>query len=164
MEAQRNRSRKSARFYEDEGGEWQILHEGGGQGFASYNISEFEVEVMRYRQDGSRVELIFNQTPFYAESGGEVADRGEILIFNASHEVLHKLELKDVQKLNGIIHHIASCDESIQIDHTVVCKAYVDIEYRARKKVHHTGTHLLHAALKTILGSHVEQKGNGLNK
>lgn len=160
METQRNRSRKSARFYEDEGGEWQILREGGGQGFAAYDLSEFEVEVMRYRQDGRRVELIFNQTPFYAESGGEVADRGEILLFNASQEVLHRLEVKDVQKLNGIIHHIASCDEEIQINEAVLCKAYVDIEYRTRKKLHHTSTHLLHAALKNILGTHVEQKGS----
>lgn len=155
MEAQRVRSRKNARFYDDEGGEWISLLEGGGDGFAGYGLSELEVTVQRYRQEGDRVELILTRTPFYAESGGEVADRGQIMTANGT-----VIEIEDVQKINGIIHHFGRCSEEIELRGDSVLNTKVDLDYRQKKTLHHSATHLMHAALKVIVGEHVEQKGS----
>ena len=155
MEAQRARSRQSARFYDNEGGEWITIREGGGQGFAGYGLSEMKVLVQRYRQDGERVELILNQTPFYAESGGEIADRGTLSITDGT--VIH---IDDVQKVNGIIHHFGQCEATLKLDQSSELTTWVDTLYRKQKTIHHSATHLMHAALKDIVGSHVEQKGS----
>lgn len=155
MEAQRQRSRQSAKFYDDEGGEWITLRDGGGSGFAGYGLSSLEVAVMRYRQDGERVELILTETPFYAESGGEIADQGTLSLANGIVIKVH-----DVQKINGIIHHYGSCTDALTLDLNSKLIAHVDLLYRAQKTIHHTATHLMHAALKAIVGAHVEQKGS----
>jgi len=155
MEAQRQRSRQSAKFYDDEGGEWVTLRDGGGAGFAGYGLSSLDVGVMRYRQEGERVELLLTETPFYAESGGEVADRGSLSL--ASGEVI---EVRDVQKINGIIHHYGACADTLNLSEGSTLTATVDTEYRAQKTIHHSATHLMHAALKAIVGEHVEQKGS----
>ena len=155
MEAQRARSRQSARFYDNEGGEWVNIRDGGGQGFAGYGLSEMTVSIQRYRQDGDRVELILNQTPFYAESGGEVADRGTLTAPNGT--VIH---IDNVQKVNGIIHHFGQCETPLSFDQTTELQTWVDEVYRMQKALHHTATHLMHAALKEEVGSHVEQKGS----
>jgi len=155
MEAQRQRSRQSAKFYDDEGGEWINLRDGGGAGFAGYGLERLEVGVMRYRQEGERVELILTETPFYAESGGEVADRGVI-----TTEGGVTLQVTDVQKINGIIHHYCSCAEELKLDEGSQLTALVDLDYRAQKTIHHSATHLMHAALKALVGAHVEQKGS----
>lgn len=155
MEAQRARSRQNARFYDDEGGEWISLHEGGGAGFAGYGLSELEVGIQRYRQEGERCELILDRTPFYAESGGEIADRGSITL--STGEVI---SIEDVQKINGIIHHFGTCSDQISIQESERAHALVDTEYRWRKTLHHSATHLMHAALKHVVGAHVEQKGS----
>ena len=155
MEAQRARSRQNARFYDDEGGEWISLAEGGGRGFAGYGLSELTMTAQRYRQEGERVELILSQTPFYAESGGEVADRGTLTL--KSGEVI---EVRDVQKINGIIHHIGVCSTPITLSADDELTARVDVDYRWRKTLHHSATHLMHAALKSVIGAHVEQKGS----
>jgi alanyl-tRNA synthetase len=155
MEAQRARSRQHARFYDDEGGEWVSLSEGGGHGFAGYGLSEMRVTVQRYRQDDERVELILEQTPFYAESGGEVADRGAITL--SGGEVI---TVNDVQKINGIIHHFGTCASQLEIHSDDQVSTWVDTDYRLRKTRHHSATHLMHAALKSVVGEHVEQKGS----
>lgn len=155
MEAQRNRSRQSARFYDDGGGDWINLNEGGGQGFAGYGLSELTVGVQRYRQEGDNVELILERTPFYAESGGEVADRGRI-VTAAGHTIV----INNVQKLNGIIHHFGQSSSSISMTASEQVSTWVDTEYRHKKTLHHSATHLMHAALKAVVGSHVEQKGS----
>jgi alanyl-tRNA synthetase len=158
MEAQRARSRQSAKFYDDEGGEWVNVREGGGAGFAGYGLAELEVGVMRYRQEGERVELILTETPFYAESGGEVADRGSLTVEGGA-----RIAIEDVQKINGIIHHIGVCHEALELNEQSRLHAEVDVEYRAQKTIHHSATHLMHAALKAIVGAHVEQKGSVVN-
>ena len=155
MEAQRARSRQSARFYDDDGGEWITLHEGGGKGFSGYGMQDLSVNVQRYRQDGDKVELILSQTPFYAESGGEVADRGTLA--TSSGQVI---VVKDVQRINGIIHHFGNCDQQLDLTPASELLAQVDVTYRWRKTIHHSATHLMHAALKSVVGEHVEQKGS----
>lgn len=155
MNAQRARSRQAAKFYEDDGGEWTVLTDGGGRGFADYGLSTLSTTVQRWRQDGERVEFVLDQTPLYAESGGEVADHGQLTGPGFS------VTIDDVQKLNGIIHHYGTLAEgtlSLAVDTAVTVT--VDIERRQQKTIHHTATHLLHAALKAIVGSHVEQKGS----
>ena len=149
MEAQRARSRSAGGFYEDGGGEWVVLTEGGGAGFAGYGLATLETEAMRYRVDGERVEVVLASTPFYAESGGEVADRGRIVGEGFA------MEVEDVQKLNGIVHHFGTGGFGAG---AVV--AEVDVARRARKTVHHSATHLMHSALRAVLGAHVEQKGS----
>ena len=150
MEAQRARSRSAASFYDDDGGEWVVVAEGGGDGFAGYGLSELTTSVMRWRADGERVEVVLARTPFYAESGGEVADHGRIVGEGVS------MQVTDVQKRNGIIHHFGTGTFASAPSVT----ALVDTERRRRKTVHHSATHLMHAALKAVLGAHVEQKGS----
>ncbi len=155
MEAQRARSRQNARFYDNEGGEWISLSEGGGQGFAGYGLSEMTVSIQRYRQEGERVELILSQTPFYAESGGEIADQGTLT--TPEGVVIH---IDNVQKVNGIIHHFGRCESALSFDESTQLKTWVDTDYRKQKTIHHSATHLMHAALKAVVGAHVEQKGS----
>lgn len=155
MEAQRARSRQSARFYDNEGGEWISLAEGGGEGFAGYGLRELTVTAQRYRQEGERVELVLSQTPLYAESGGEVADRGVITLTNGA-----VIQVNDVQRINGIIHHFGTCSSALSLTESDRLHVEVDTDYRWRKTIHHSATHLMHAALKAVVGAHVEQKGS----
>jgi alanyl-tRNA synthetase len=154
MEVQKNRSRQAARFYEDDGGTWVILQDGGGRGFAGYGLQSLETTVMRYRTLDQRAELILDHTPFYAESGGEVSDHG--VIKGPGFEI----QIEQVQKINGIIHHIGILKGTISLSAEDTLVAEVDLQRRQEKTIHHTATHLLHAALKELLGSHVEQKGS----
>ncbi len=155
MEAQRERSRQAGAFYEDDGGEWQVLTDGGGDGFAGYGLASLETRVMRWRQRDDRVELILARTPFYPESGGEIADHG--VIRGEGFEVA----VEDVQKVNGIIHHIGRLTSgAVKLDAESAVTAVVDLERRQQKTIHHTATHLLHAALKAIVGDHIQQKGS----
>lgn len=155
MEEQRERSRQAGSFYEDDGGEWKVLTDGGGEGFAGYGLETLDTRVMRWRQRDDRVELILRRTPFYAESGGEIADHGVIEGDGFA------IAIDDVQKVNGIIHHIGRLtagDVSLTPESAVTAR--VDVERRRRKTIHHTATHLLHAALKAIVGEQVQQKGS----
>ena len=156
MEAQRARGRAAGTFYDDLG-EWvELTDDVSGLGFAGYGLTKFDTTVVRYRQNDERVDMVLHTTPFYAESGGEVADRGRIVGPGFEFEVA------DVQKLNGIVHHIGSL-VSGSLDGlagSTVVTGRVDTEYRGRKMVHHTATHLLQAGLRSVLGAHVEQKGS----
>ena len=156
METQRERSRAAGRFYADEGGEWQVLVDAGGQGFAGYGHETLEARVVRWRQEGERVEVVLDRTPFYAESGGEVADHGRISAGGL------EIEVTDVQKVNGMVHHFGRCVRGSLngLTATDFVRCDVDAARRAQKTIHHTATHLLHAALKQTVGAHVEQKGS----
>ncbi len=150
MQAQRERSRSAASFYDDEGGEWVVQQDGGGAGFAGYGMAELATSVMRWRADDERVEVVLARTPFYAESGGEVADHGRIVGDG------FEMQVTDVQKLNGVVHHFGT-GTFASVERVT---AQVDMARRARKTIHHSATHLMHAALKAVLGGHVEQKGS----
>ena len=97
MASQRSQSKKAAKFQSSDGGEWTQLSEGAGRGFAGYGLTQYETRVQRYRVDGDRVEFVLDRTPFYAESGGEVADHGWI-------EVLVRVTVDDVQRITGVTH------------------------------------------------------------
>lgn len=156
METQRERSREAGAFKEA-GGDWQMLRDGGGQGFTAYGRANLETAVLRWRalEEEGRYELVLQETPFYAESGGEVADRGTL------EGPGFALAIEDVQSINGVVHHIGRLTEgALELKAADRVVAHVDIERRAKKALHHTATHLLHAALKHVVGAHVEQKGS----
>ncbi len=152
MEAQRTRSREAGAFKGD-GGEWTLLDDRNSDGFAGYGLGELETRVLRWRRSEDGYEVVLRATPFYAESGGEVADHGTLKADGFT------LRVTDVQKINGIAHHYGE-GEGDPAGLSGPVRAVVDVARRRRKTIHHTATHLMHAALKTVLGPHVEQKGS----
>lgn len=158
LNKQRDRARAAQKFYGD--GEWTVLNEGGGTGFAGYGLSALTTTVQRWQaatdKDGKPLHvLVLNQTPLYAESGGETADHGTISGQGFT------LQVTDVQKVTGIVHHYGYLTGSLEgLQPTSEVHVTVDTDRRAQKTIHHTATHLMQAALKAVLGDHVEQKGS----
>ncbi|WP_291860097.1 alanine--tRNA ligase [Marinilabilia sp.] len=152
MEAQKSRARNAATV---ETGDWIVLRDDKEEEFVGYDFQETDVYITRYRKvkvkNKEQFQLVFNITPFYAESGGQVGDSGFI---NGSDE---KIEIIDTKKENDLIIHIAgSLPKKIEEKF----KAVVNVDKRRRTASNHTATHLLHKALRTVLGGHVEQKGS----
>ncbi|MCD6332186.1 MAG: alanine--tRNA ligase [Bacteroidales bacterium] len=152
MEKQKNRSREAAQVTNDD---WVIIDSKESIGFIGYDTLTTPVKITRYRQVSGKkknwFELVFNQTPFYAESGGQISDRGKI--FN-DHESIDILEVK---KENNLILHIAA---KLPADPGSPFTAVVNEKQRLNTTLNHSATHLLHFALRKILGDHVTQKGS----
>jgi len=159
MQEQKERARAAGKFGLDhEGPEiWNKVKaevEGKAENeseFVGYDNLEVEAEVEVYRKENDRYAFVLDKTPFYAESGGQVADTG-VLTNGDEH-----IRIIDVQK-NGdqIVHYTDQLPESLGGK----WQAIVDIERRKEIKKHHTATHLVHAALRRVLGEHVAQKGS----
>ena len=156
MQIQKNRSRDAAATQE---GDWEILEDVENSGFVGYDTLETVVEIIRYREvtqkDKKLYHLVFNRTPFYAESGGQVGDSGFIQFNNQKTEIL------DTQNEHGIIIHITK-----ELPNFIDAKfeAVVNKNARISTTNNHSATHLMHLALRQILGTHVEQKGSLVNK
>ncbi len=161
MAAQRERARAASRF----GSENAVnIDNDICSTFTGYDRLEDKAEVVALFKEGESVTklavgesgmIVLDQTPFYAESGGQVGDRGQIIGAQAHFAV------KDTQKLaGGNVHgHVGIVVEgTLHIGDTVT--GHVDSEYRIDTMRHHSATHLLHAALRQVLGDHVEQKGS----
>ncbi|MBI4645630.1 MAG: alanine--tRNA ligase [Bacteroidia bacterium] len=152
LEAQKIRSRNATALHT---GDWQILSKDAPEEFIGYNQHEAEVNITRYRKVTAKgkeyYQLVFNYTPFYAESGGQVGDTGYI----ASTE--EKIEIIDTKRENNLIVHYTL---KLPADPTAIFKAVVDKVKRENTARNHTATHLLHKTLREILGGHVEQKGS----
>ena len=152
MAKQKERSKKATALVTDD---WVILDDKGNETSIAYDNTEADVKVTRYRKvknkKGEFYQLVFNQTPFYAESGGQVGDKGSIVSANETIEVV------DTKKENNlIIHFVETLPENIE----GVFQAKVDISKRNATTKNHTATHLMHEALREVLGNHVEQKGS----
>ncbi|MGI9532663.1 alanine--tRNA ligase [Lutimonas sp.] len=157
MAKQKSRSRAAAAVDTDD---WHILIDDKEQEFIGYDYLEAAIKISRYRKvsskkDGDMYQLVFNMTPFYPEGGGQVGDKGYLELNNGN--VIYIL---DTKKENNLILHYA---KSLPEDPSEKFKAVVDSEFRSRTMSNHTATHLLHQALRTILGTHVEQKGSLVN-
>jgi alanyl-tRNA synthetase len=149
---QKERSRAEASL---ETGDWIEIRQGEQTQFKGYDLLSCEVEILRYRKmktkDKEFYQLIFNQTPFYAEAGGQVGDGGYI----ESNGV--KTTVFNTKKENDLSVHLV---HKLPEDLSQIFVAQVDTERRCRIECNHTATHLLHEALREILGTHVEQKGS----
>jgi alanyl-tRNA synthetase len=152
MDNQKERSREDATVGT---GDWHILKDFNETVFTGYVKTEEIVEITRYRtvkvKGKDSFQLVFDKTPFYAEAGGQVGDTG---IIKAGNEII---SVKDTLKENNLIIHITS---KIPADPNSQFIAEVDVEKRIMTANNHTATHLIHFALRTVLGSHVEQKGS----
>ena len=154
MEAQRERARSSSKFsYSAEDVEWITLHEPSPTEFVGYTQNEAKVRIQSYYFDEEGyIHLRLDKTPFYAESGGQVADTG--VIFDADFEV----QISDVQKHADYYIHTGKVLKGTP--HTGELTAKIDAERRLDIARNHTLTHLIHKALKELLGDHVQQKGS----
>ena len=154
LEKQKNRSRKAGEVSSDD---WLVLIDDPVQEFIGYDFLESNIKIVKYRtinskKDGIIFQLVFNLTPFYAESGGQLGDIG--FIESNDGDVVHVLDT--VKEGNLSVHITKNLPK--KIDH--IFRAVVDKKNRFKIQSNHTATHLLHQALRHILGNHVEQKGS----
>jgi alanyl-tRNA synthetase len=153
LNEQKNRSRKAA---ETAAGDWVIVNDSFSKTeFIGYEHLETEAQIIRYREVVSKkkkhFEIVLNKTPFYAESGGQVGDTGYL----TNHD--EKLNVFNTLKENNLIVHL-SYDLPQNPEKTFLAK--VDAEKRLSIVNNHSATHIMHAALRQVLGHHVEQKGS----
>lgn len=155
LEKQKERSRKAAVVATED---WVVLLEDEKEEFVGYDYTEVNVRITRYRKvvskEKERYQIVFNYTPFYAEGGGQVGDTGYIEANG------HKTAIVDTKKENNLIVHFAN---ELPPELTQSFSAVVNKSNRALIQANHTATHLVHAALRAVLGSHVEQKGSLVN-
>ncbi|SFN75789.1 alanyl-tRNA synthetase [Paenimyroides ummariense] len=153
MKAQKDRSRAASEISKDD---WNVLIEGNVETFEGYDKVENEVKITRIRKveskkDGTLYQIVLDHTPFYAEGGGQVGDKGVLVSANETIEII------DTKKENNLILHFTKqLPENLQ----AVFVAKVNTDLRGKSSKNHSATHLLHQALRTILGTHVEQKGS----
>ena len=157
LEEQKNRSRKASEMSTDD---WTVLINDTEQEFVGYDILEAKVKITKYRKitskkDGEMYQLVFNLTPFYAEGGGQVGDKGYLQ--DTHGDVVYIVDTK--KENNEIIHFTKNLPDHLE----EVFEAVVDQKQRHRTECNHTATHLLHQALREILGEHVEQKGSAVH-
>lgn len=155
LQKQKDRSRKAS---EVDQGDWVEVIAKNDTLFKGYDELSAEIKITKYRKvktkDKEIIHLVFDQTPFYAEGGGQVGDTGTI------ENVHEKMLIFDTKKENNlIIHYATQLPENIES--TFVAK--VNIEKRNATQKNHSATHLLHEALRKVLGTHVEQKGSLVN-
>ncbi len=155
LEAQKKRSRKATSIQVED---WVVVHEGEGE-FIGYDTLEVESKILRYRavkqkgKDLYQVEL--NQTPFYPEGGGQVGDSGALI------DGEQKFNIQDTKKENGVIVHFMN---QLPTNVSASFKSIVNKKKRVFTNANHTATHLVHHALRKVLGEHVEQKGSLVNE
>jgi len=157
MEKQKRRSRAASTIKTDD---WIVLLDDNEEKFIGYDLLEATVKITKYRKvsskkEGAMYQLVFNITPFYPEGGGQVGDQGILTEPNGN-----KIKILTTKKENNlIIHFTKTLPENINQTFT----AQVNEDLRKKTACNHSATHLLHQALRTVLGNHVEQKGSLVN-
>jgi len=151
MLKQKERARNAAAT---ETSDWVTVREGDST-FVGYDFTSFDTEILRYRKVKQKnqeyYQLVLSNTPFYAEMGGQVGDSGVLVSEDETLEIL------DTKKENNLAVHIA---KQLPNDVTATFTATINIENRQAISANHSATHLLHEALREVLGTHVEQKGS----
>ena len=151
MAAQKERARNAAAV---ETGDWVVIKEGEPQ-FIGYDLLESDVEILRYRKVKQKnqelYQVVFDKSPFYAEMGGQMGDSGYIESNGVRYEII------DTKKENNLSIHIL---KSMPQDVSSIFYAVVDKDKRQQTACNHTATHILDYALRSVLGTHVEQKGS----
>lgn len=156
LKKQKDRSRAASEVSTDD---WKVLVDGNVETFVGYDETENEVRITRIRKvdskkDGVLYQIVLNNTPFYPEGGGQVGDKGTLVSANETIEII------DTKKENNLILHITKkLPENIEASFV----AKVNTGLRIASSKNHSATHLMHLALRTILGTHVEQKGSLVN-
>ncbi|RZK57891.1 MAG: alanine--tRNA ligase [Pedobacter sp.] len=154
---QKNRSRAATAI---DTGDWVIVNQDNDTQFVGYDLTEIETEILKYRKVSAKgkeqYQIVLRQTPFYAESGGQVGDTGRL----EDHSRQFWVEITDTKKENGVIVHYT---DTLPIDLDGKFWAVIDEDKRELTEDNHSATHLLHAALKKVLGAHVNQKGSLVN-
>ncbi len=156
LQEQKSRSRAATALDTQD---WVIVKEGPATKFVGYDSLEAEASVLKFRKVTAKgkesYQLVLDTTPFYAESGGQVGDTGEFIFPNES------IQIVDTKKEDGLTIHFA---EVLPENISAPVHAKVDRVKRVSTAVHHSATHLLHAALRDVLGTHVAQKGSLVNE
>ncbi|RZL49313.1 MAG: alanine--tRNA ligase [Pedobacter sp.] len=154
---QKNRSRAATAI---DTGDWVIVNQDNDTEFVGYDLTEIETEILKYRKVSAKgkeqYQIVLRQTPFYAESGGQVGDTGRL----EDHSRQFWVDITDTKKENGVIVHYT---DTLPIDLDGKFWAVIDEDQRILTEDNHSATHLLHAALKKVLGTHVNQKGSLVN-
>ena len=153
MQEQKERARNAAAI---DAGDWQVVSEGSSVRFVGYDMLECSTEILRYREVKQKnttfYQVVLSETPFYAEMGGQVGDKGFLIAADGT-----KYEVFDTKRENNLaIHLMKKLPTELEGDF----RAVVDEKRRHRIEANHSATHLLHEALREVLGSHVEQKGS----
>lgn len=153
MQEQKERARNAAAI---DAGDWQVVNEGSAVRFVGYDTLECTTEILRYREvkqkNATFYQVVLSETPFYAEMGGQVGDKGFLIATDGT-----KYDIFDTKRENNLaIHLMKKLPATLEGDF----RAVVDEERRHRIEANHSATHLLHEALREVLGSHVEQKGS----
>ena len=160
LEKQKDRSRAATSI---DTSDWALVEgrrpEQGGRIFVGYEKQECEAKIIQYRKiitkGKEQYQLVLDETPFYAESGGQVGDTGYLESAN------EKIIITDTKKENGVFIHFTD-RLPLNLSQTFIAK--INLEKRGLTEKNHSATHLLHAALRKVLGTHVEQKGSFVNE
>lgn len=156
LQKQKARSRAASEVTTDD---WKVLIDGNVETFVGYDQTENNVKITRIRKvdskkDGVLYQIVLDNTPFYPEGGGQVGDKGTLVSANETIEII------DTKKENNLILHFAKqLPENVEAEFV----AKVNTELRTSTSKNHSATHLMHLALRSILGTHVEQKGSLVN-
>jgi len=154
MVQQKDRARASGKFINiSEDADWTVVQKESSTEFTGYETLENSANVIKYIQDGKMYKIVLDKTPFYAESGGQIGDVGLLTADDFSFKV------EDVQKSGDEFIHIGTIEEG-DIQSVQIVNAKINENRRQQIRRNHTATHLLHQALRMIVGDHVQQAGS----
>ncbi|MFT6993969.1 MAG: alanyl-tRNA synthetase [Maribacter sp.] len=157
MQAQKKRSKSASEMSKQD---WEVLAYDNEQEFIGYDTLQTDVKIVKYRKitskkEGVQYQLVFNFTPFYAEGGGQTGDKG--YLESSDGDVVYIIDTK--KENNEIVHFAKNLPKKLE----GTFKAVADTKHRQLTEANHTATHLLHQALREVLGTHVEQKGSSVH-